>query len=195
MSVDARLEEDMKTQMQEAIAQAMFWGGIGCLPLSVMVFVTAFRIKTLWKVWGLFVLGSVAMTHFLWYFFYLGGALGTKVGEFHPTPWWHFYPVGFGVAAVLAVIRPLAANKRPARLDETSGIPPPNCTYEERLKYYSLSDLESIKHSLDRSRFPDRYELLIQEIGRRMKQPDQADHPPPLPTDRETECSGDKRPK
>ena len=50
----------------------------------------------------MFCLGSVVATHFLWYFMYLGGALGTVVGEFHPTPWWHFYPFGFCAAALFA---------------------------------------------------------------------------------------------
>jgi len=47
--------------------------------------------------------------------------------------------------------------------------PPPNCSYEERLKYYSLADLDSVKQGIDKSRFPDRYQLVITEIEKRMK--------------------------
>ena len=34
----------------------------------------------------------------------LGGALATQVGEFHPTSWWKFYPIGLGAAVVIAGI-------------------------------------------------------------------------------------------
>lgn len=110
----------MRTPMQEAVAQVMFWSGLGCLPLAILVFAGAFLLRSRWKRWGLFALGSVLLTQFLWYFLYLGGALATKVGEFHPTPWWQLYPAGFGVAAVLAAIRVLGGRRVP----EPPGPPP-----------------------------------------------------------------------
>jgi hypothetical protein len=94
----------MKTPIQEAVAQAMFWSGIGCLPLSVAVSVVAFAVKERWKTLALLVLGGVTATHFIWYFRCLGGALATQVGVFQPVPWWKFIPIGLGATAAIAGI-------------------------------------------------------------------------------------------
>jgi hypothetical protein len=94
----------MKTPLQEIIAQGMFWVGIGSLPLAIVLFVMAFRGKVAWKALVMFAIGSIALTHFLWYFNYLGGALATKSGHFQPTSWWHFYLFGFIVAVILSGI-------------------------------------------------------------------------------------------
>jgi len=61
-------------------------------------------------------------------------------------------------------------SKEDAKRNETIGAAPPNCTYEERIKYYSLADLDNVKQSIDKRRLPDRYQLVIQEIEKRMKQ-------------------------
>jgi len=37
--------DQMKTPIQEVIAQVMFWSGIGCLPLSIVISVFAFSVK------------------------------------------------------------------------------------------------------------------------------------------------------
>jgi hypothetical protein len=103
-SANARLTNNMNTPAQEIIAQVIFWSWMGCFPLSILAFIGAFFFKEKWKVLGMFFIGSILVTHFLWYFLYLGGALATKVGVFHPTPWLQCYPAGFGVAAVLAAI-------------------------------------------------------------------------------------------
>ena len=76
----------MKTPMQEAVAQVVFWTGMGCLPLAVILFGMAFRKKKPWQALSLLILGGLAATHFMWYFTYLGRGLATKVGEFHPIP-------------------------------------------------------------------------------------------------------------
>jgi len=94
----------MKTPMQEAVAQVVFWTGMGCLPLAVILFGMAFRKKKPWQALSLLILGGLAATHFMWYFMYLGRGLATKVGDFHPTPWLNFCPIGLGLALVLAFV-------------------------------------------------------------------------------------------
>jgi len=46
--------------------------------------------------------------------------------------------------------------------------PPPQCSYAERIKFYSLADIDNVKQGIDKRRFPDRYQLVIQEIEKRM---------------------------
>jgi hypothetical protein len=96
--------DEMKTPIQETIAQLVFWTGIGCLPLFIFISITASSLKMWWKALAMVALGSIAATHFLWYFSYLGGALATKVGVFHPTPWWKFSPAGVAAAVVIAAV-------------------------------------------------------------------------------------------
>jgi hypothetical protein len=114
----------MKTPMQEAIAQLMFWSGMGCFPFSILIFVAAFRLKEKWKALVMCAVGSIVVTHFLWYFMYLGKGLAAKVGEFHPTPWWHVYPVGFCVAAVLATISVVRRSRLLTQANEDTMSPP-----------------------------------------------------------------------
>lgn len=97
----------MKSPAQELVAQLFYWSGIGCLPLTIGVFIAAFRAKKVWIAVPLLAVGSVATTHFMWYFTVLGGALGTKVGEYLPPSWWSFYPTGLAVALLVAVVKAL----------------------------------------------------------------------------------------
>ena len=94
----------MNNVSHEALAQVIFWSGIGCLPVSIGAFVAAFCIPERWKALAMLGVGSVTTTHFLWYFAALGVTLATKVGEPHLTPWLLFYPIGFFIAASLAVV-------------------------------------------------------------------------------------------
>ena len=94
----------MNNATHEALAQVMFWIGIGCLPASIGAFVAAFCIPERWKALAMLGVGSVTTTHFLWYFTALGVNLATKVGEPQPTPWLFFFPVGLFIAASLAVV-------------------------------------------------------------------------------------------
>ena len=104
----------MPITKQEVISQVLFWSGIGCLPSSIAFFVAAFCAKYRWKVvLALFVLGSVSVTHFLCVNDNMGRAFCTGAGmEFHPTPWWHFYPIGFSVAILLAGIRYIVRHQK-----------------------------------------------------------------------------------
>ncbi len=102
----------MKSPAQEIAAQLFFWSGIGCLPLMIAVFIAAFRTKKVWIAVLLLAVGSAAATHFMWYFTVLGGALGTKVGEYHPPAWWSLYPTGLAIALLVAVVRALLNRRR-----------------------------------------------------------------------------------
>ena len=95
----------MNVFSREVLAQVMFWGGMGCFPLAVGLFVMAFSKHNLLRSLTLFALGGLALTHFAWYFKYLGEALATKTGEFHPTPWPQFLPIGIVVAMGLACLK------------------------------------------------------------------------------------------
>jgi len=94
----------MHTPMQEAIAQVVFWTSLVSFPISFVFFANSFKTDKLWKQIGLLALGSIALSHFLWYFTYLGQGLATVVGEFHPVPWWKFLPIGTGVAIVVGCV-------------------------------------------------------------------------------------------
>ncbi|NCB26800.1 MAG: hypothetical protein EOM62_15220 [Bacteroidia bacterium] len=94
----------MKTPIQEAVAQVVFWTGMGCWLLSVILFGMAFRKKKARQALSLLLFGGLAATHFMWYFTYLGRGLATTVEEFHPIPWLYFCPIGLGIALVLAFV-------------------------------------------------------------------------------------------
>src|SRR4051812_35020610 len=92
----------MHTPAQEAVAQLMFWSGIGSLPASISFFAAGFKVRSRTKRLICLTVGGILLTHFLWYFSVLGISLATKVG--HPVypPWWYFTPIGFGLAFLLA---------------------------------------------------------------------------------------------
>lgn len=115
----------MNAFLQEALGQAMFWGGVGCLPLAVGLFFMAFASPRLRPALVFFALGSLATTHFLWFFMYLGGALGTKVGEFHPTPWIRFLPIGFIMATGLTCVKLYARHKNTTLENRRQPLPHP----------------------------------------------------------------------
>ena len=111
---------------QEVISQVLWWSGIVCLPSSIAFFVAAFCAKYRWKVLALFLLGSVSVTHFLCVFDNMGRAFCTRVGqEFHPTPWWHFYPIGFSVAILLVGIWYLVRHQKKNRPTDGQSNPCP----------------------------------------------------------------------
>ena len=91
----------MHTPVQEAAAQLMFWGSIGSLPLSIALFILAFRLQARAAYILAFVTAGALLTQFLWYFVYLGVGLSTKVGSAHPPSWLTFAPIGFGIALIL----------------------------------------------------------------------------------------------
>ena len=94
----------MHTPAQEAIAQLMFWGSIGSLPLSVVAFVMTFRAPSRFARVSCAFVGGALLTQFLWYFVHLGVALSDKVGGAHYPFWWHFAFVGFGIALVVMIL-------------------------------------------------------------------------------------------
>ncbi len=91
------------TPVQEAAAQLIFWGSIGGLPLSIVLFILAFRMSRRAAALA-FVAGGLLLTQFLWYFVYLGIALSDKLGTMHAPSWVYFAPIGFGVALLLFVV-------------------------------------------------------------------------------------------
>ena len=105
----------MNVSCHEALAQAMFWFGVGCLPLAVGLFFMAYSKRKLSYSLMLFALGGLALTHFAWYFVYLGQALANKVGEVPPISWPRFLPIGIVVAMGLACIKLYLRHKRNIR--------------------------------------------------------------------------------
>lgn len=96
----------MKSPAQEAFAQAMFWTGIGCLPLSIILIILGALTRKVQQAAALFFLAAMTFTHFVWYFNVLGGALSTKVGRYEPPDWFSFLPfplVGFIVLTAVWV--------------------------------------------------------------------------------------------
>jgi len=97
----------MKSPAQEAIAQIMFWTGIGCFPLSIALIIVGVSSKKIKNAIISFSFGAIAFTHFLWYFNVLGGSLATKVGEYKLPAWYSFLPyslVGFVLLIGLWII-------------------------------------------------------------------------------------------
>jgi len=44
---------------------------------------------------------------------------------------------------------------------------PKDMPYQERVKQYSLETLVDVKHHIDKEKYPDRYDLILQEIAKR----------------------------
>ena len=60
------------------------------------------------------------------------------------------------------------ASKRPAAVGNIgSGISPPGTPYEDRIKQYSLAELESALHAVDKDKYPENHKLLILEKEKR----------------------------
>lgn len=96
--------------MKEGISQLFFWGSISCLPFSIVLFVKGFNSKETKKSFFLIFIGSIPLSHFLWYFAMLGGTLAaTKDGQFHSKPWLHYYPIALGVTLLAAICRYVAS--------------------------------------------------------------------------------------
>jgi hypothetical protein len=91
----------MKSPSEEAVAQLMFWGGMICLPLAIILTVVGTFCRKATFAALAFVCAGVAFTHFLWFFNVLGGSLGTKVGKYVPPSWYSFVPYGLLPAAGL----------------------------------------------------------------------------------------------
>ena len=90
----------MKTPSQEAMAQLMFWTGLGCLPLSIILGFLGTLSRKLGIAVLLFITAGFSFTHSLWYFNALGGALGTKIGSYTAPSWTSFLPYGLGGALI-----------------------------------------------------------------------------------------------
>src|SRR5947209_18072481 len=102
----------MHTPAQEAIAQVLFYTGIGSLPAAIGSFVGSFRVRTRWQHLVLLAVGGALLTHFLWYFFVLGISLATKVGEPNYPSWLSLSPIGFGIALFLLFVAEFRRGRR-----------------------------------------------------------------------------------
>lgn len=91
----------MKSTAQEAVAQVMFWTGIGSFPLAIYLAIVGVTSKTIKKAATTLFLGAIVCTHFLWYFSLLGGALASKVGRYEPPAWYSFLPYSLIAFVVL----------------------------------------------------------------------------------------------
>jgi len=102
----------MKSTAQEAIAQVMFWTGIGSFPLSIGLAIVGVTSKTIKKAITALFLGAIACTHFLWYFNLLGGALASKVGRYEPPAWYSFLPYSLTAFVVLIGVWSVVGKRR-----------------------------------------------------------------------------------
>ena len=112
----------MKSPAQEAIAQIMFWTGIGCFPLSIVLAIVGVSSKKIKNAIISFFFGAIAFTHFLWYFNVLGGSLATKVERYEPPAWYSFFPyslIGFALLIGLWII----FDRRRAKISQPPPLP------------------------------------------------------------------------
>ena len=93
----------MNSPTQEILAQIMFWGSIGSLPLAVGFGICGLSSRNRAVAFSFFLGTGLLLTHFLWYFSLLGGALSTKVGTYIPPFWFGFLPYGLAVGVALAL--------------------------------------------------------------------------------------------
>ncbi len=100
----------MKSPAQEAFAQVMFWTGIGCFPLTLILIILGALTKKALRAAAYFLLAALTFTHFVWYFNMLGGALGTKVGRYEPPNWFSFLP--FPLVGFVVIMAVWVANDR-----------------------------------------------------------------------------------
>ena len=113
----------MKSNLDEAIAQAFFWSGIGSAALTGYAVIWAFKNKTRWKSLALLTLTSITTNHCLWWFKTLGTSLAHKVGKYTTPSWWEFLPYGIIVAVILIVIHTVWRHYKPAE-QAGAGYPP-----------------------------------------------------------------------
>ena len=109
----------MKSPYAELLAQLVFWSGMLCLPAAILISILGFNTKTLKTAAGCFSIGALALTHFLWYFTVLGGALATKVGTF-TLPFWPSFLLWPVVVGLLLLVTWLLRDRRRKRR-----VPPP----------------------------------------------------------------------
>ena len=65
----------MRSPAHEAVAQVMFWTGLGCFPLTIVLAIGGFRSEKIKDAIISFFFQAIAFTHFLWYANVLGGSL------------------------------------------------------------------------------------------------------------------------
>ncbi|MFT4177580.1 MAG: hypothetical protein QM627_13120 [Luteolibacter sp.] len=96
--------------VSEIFAQFAFWGSMACLPGFIYFVIRGFCVPTHPKALLALGVSAVALTHFLWYFRFLGEALGNKVGS--PTiPVWHtYFPHALLGAGGLFIVRCIFKN-------------------------------------------------------------------------------------
>jgi hypothetical protein len=70
--------------VREAVAQLLFWGSIGSLPVSILCLWAASRPLSTPVFLTFLAIGGTLLTQFLWYFRTLGIALADKGGAVYP---------------------------------------------------------------------------------------------------------------
>ena len=90
--------------MEEAIAQLLFWCSMATLPVGLVVIGIGLKCRLREKAIGYLAVGSLLLTHFVWYFQFLGYGLTHKVGPYKPPLWHHSMPFCIISIFVLIVI-------------------------------------------------------------------------------------------
>ncbi len=80
----------MKT---EAIAQLMFWIGMGSLPFGVVLMVVGVISRNRSLSICCFVSAPMMIAHFFWYFKMLGIGLSDKIGNAEYPSWWLYISI------------------------------------------------------------------------------------------------------
>jgi len=110
----------MKSPSEEAVAQLIFWSGMICLPLAIILTVVGTFCRKATVAAFAFVIAGLSFTHFLWFFNVLGGSLGTKVGKYVPPSWYSFLPYGLFASAGLLIFWYLFRNLQFKNSDKPS---------------------------------------------------------------------------
>ncbi|MEO0509996.1 MAG: hypothetical protein AAF065_09070 [Verrucomicrobiota bacterium] len=100
--------------MNEAQAQLLFWSGMGCLPLSLILFLIGFQKKEKGTKRILVFTGSVSLLHFIWYFRTLGVGLADKTGNIEYPKWWLHILIGVAIGGILAFLSTKQNTTEPA---------------------------------------------------------------------------------
>lgn len=99
--------------MTETIKQLIFWGSVGALPISLILFVYGGITKNRKATLFCFFISPVLIAHSLWYFQTLGIMLADKTGDGEYPIWLYYVLIGviFGVVLVTGfLIRPKNKN-------------------------------------------------------------------------------------
>jgi hypothetical protein len=97
--------------LSESVAQLMFWFSLGCLPLSLILFVSAFTSKSDLKRKFYLIASPFAALHFWWYIKTLGIGLADKTGNSVYPNWFYHMIIALIISSLLLLLQKAFSNK------------------------------------------------------------------------------------